>query len=99
MCFIALYSFQPSDSCRGFKIKKYVHRFGVTLHKIANPGHATHEDLTELIQQISPKTVIPVHGKHSHLLETNGIRCYFPELGATVMIEDMIAGKDALAST
>lgn len=63
------------------EVVKYCKAFSITRHSISNRGHANPEEISDLIERIAPKAVIPVHGFHTKLLDTKGIGAYYPQKG------------------
>lgn len=57
---------------------------------IGNGGHARPEDITDLIQQIQPKVVIPVHGRATSLLDSVGVSKYYPTYGETISLMKLL---------
>jgi mRNA degradation ribonuclease J1/J2 len=72
-------------------VKKYCNAYGIKAHSVSNRGHANPEEVTDLIERIAPKAVIPVHGFHPKLLDTKSVGAYYPYRGETVSIPSIIA--------
>jgi hypothetical protein len=77
------------------KLAQYLRTFGITGHAIGNKGHAAPDEIAELIEQIAPKMVIPVHTLHREQLDTRGVKAYFPERGESLSIPELLAAAVA----
>lgn len=77
------------------KLAQYLHTFGITGHAIDNKGHAAPEEISDLIEQIAPRVVIPIHTLHREQLDTRGVKAYFPERGATLSLSQLLAAAGA----
>lgn len=73
------------------KLAHFIHAFGITGHSIGNKGHATPDEISDLIERIAPNTVIPVHTLHREQLDTRGVKVYYPERGETISITELLA--------
>jgi hypothetical protein len=71
-------------------LEKYTAELNMNLHKIGTSGHASAHAITDLITRIAPKAVIPMHGGNPRLLDTGGIRAYYPEKGDSILVRDLI---------
>ncbi|CAG7636234.1 Ribonuclease J [Paenibacillus allorhizosphaerae] len=71
-------------------IGKIISTYGIVHHAIGNGGHASAADVSSLIEQIAPKTVIPLHSWYPKRLDTRGVPAYFPERGETAAVADLI---------
>jgi mRNA degradation ribonuclease J1/J2 len=74
-------------------VDKYCKAFGIKAHSISNRGHANPEQISDLIERIAPKAVIPIHGFHTRLLDTKGVGAYYPQEGETISIPAIIAAS------
>lgn len=57
---------------------------------IGNPGHASSQNILQMIEEVNPKVVIPVHGKYAHLLKSVRDNVYLPAYGEEVVIQNML---------
>lgn len=71
-------------------LQKWIDAFDIAYHNISNSGHATHQEISNLIEQINPRVVIPVHGKRPDLLDSKGIYTFFPTRGEETNIEHVL---------
>ncbi|MDF2723263.1 MAG: fold metallo-hydrolase [Paenibacillus sp.] len=69
-------------------LQKVIKAYGITLHTLSNGGHASPDDISELIERVAPRAVIPIHGPK--FLDSRGIPVYYPERGSTVAISDIV---------
>lgn len=72
-------------------VATYIEEFGMVLHNLAVDGHAYPNEISDLVEHIAPDVLIPVHGFNPRLLNTPGIRRYFPRKGETVTIPDILS--------
>jgi ribonuclease J len=61
--------FDEEGELRHDKLKKWMDQFGMPMCQIHVSGHATAHELKNLIKEIRPKTVIPVHTNHPELFK------------------------------
>nr|WP_246627494.1 MBL fold metallo-hydrolase [Paenibacillus solanacearum] len=86
-------------------IGKMISTYGIVAHTIGNGGHASAADVSDLIEQIAPSTVIPLHSWHPKHLDTRAVPAYYPQRGETAAVADLIGagvrrcGEDALPSS
>ncbi|RKN81980.1 hypothetical protein [Paenibacillus ginsengarvi] len=77
------------------KLAQFLDVFGITGHAIGNKGHAAPDEISDLIERIAPRMVIPVHTLHREQLDTRGVKVYFPERGETRSISELLAAAVA----
>ncbi|CAG7648013.1 Ribonuclease J [Paenibacillus solanacearum] len=71
-------------------LARFLQAYGIEGHSVSNKGHATPEEVSDLIEGIGPKAVVPVHTRHRKLLDTRGVRAYYPGRGETISITDLL---------
>jgi ribonuclease J len=66
-----------------WRVENWLKHFGLYPYEQAHAsGHAAGPEIRKLIQEISPKTVFPVHTEHPELFSTiKGMRVEMPEVG------------------
>ncbi|MBM7571350.1 MBL fold metallo-hydrolase [Aquibacillus albus] len=79
-------------------MQKWLKAFRISYHDISNKGHATHQEITNLVERIQPGVVIPVHGRTPFLLQTRGVAKYFPEYGETTTLASILSNQQLKAS-
>lgn len=70
---------------------RYVKEYGIIQHSISCGGHPRPEEISELVSQIAPKTVIPVHCWNPKGVSTPGVKRLFPERGDTFSVADILS--------
>ncbi|MCI3926895.1 MBL fold metallo-hydrolase [Paenibacillus sp. TRM 82003] len=73
-------------------LEAYLRAFGVQAHMYHSGGHAEPDEISDLIERISPKVVIPLHGRNCSQVDTRGVRCFLPERGETIQLKELIGG-------
>jgi mRNA degradation ribonuclease J1/J2 len=71
-------------------INKFLKTYGITGHSLTNGGHAHPTFISDLIERIAPKVVIPLHTRFPRSLDTKGIRAYYPEKGESLSIASLM---------
>ncbi|MCT2537120.1 MBL fold metallo-hydrolase [Aquibacillus koreensis] len=74
-------------------VQKWLQAFGVEYRNISNKGHASHQNVSKLVERIQPNVVIPVHGLVPSLLQVRGVAKYFPEYGETVTLNQLLSNQ------
>jgi len=77
-------------------LQKWLSEFQIDYHNISNSGHASHQDISNLIEQIDPRVVIPVHGKRPDLLESRGVPKYLPNYSKKISIENLLMNEQQI---
>ncbi|MCC2686804.1 MAG: hypothetical protein K0R75_3703, partial [Paenibacillaceae bacterium] len=71
-------------------VAKFLRRFGIAGHDLSNGGHAHPTAISDLIERIQPKAVIPLHSKHPRSVDTRGVKAYYPSKGETIAVKSII---------
>lgn len=79
-------------------LQTWLTAFNIRYHNISNAGHATHQDIIDLTEQINPKVIIPIHGNQPHMLKSNKENVYLPTYGEEVVIRELIQGEEKQAN-
>ncbi len=75
-------------------LHRWMTEFGVTYHYCATGGHAAPQEISELVQALRQKVVIHLHSVHPSLLDSRGIRKYYPGHGETIGLNQLVdAGR------
>jgi hypothetical protein len=69
---------------------KYLGKFGIAGRTLGNGGHAHPDALSDLIERIAPKVVVPMHTQHPKSLNTRGVPVYYAAKGETISIAELI---------
>lgn len=77
-------------------VDRFLKAYEIIGHAIGNKGHAAPDEISDLIERIAPKTVVPVHTRHRMLLDMRGVPAYYPYRGETISVSDMIAAAQRL---
>ncbi|MBM3229723.1 hypothetical protein FJZ26_04795, partial [Candidatus Parvarchaeota archaeon] len=67
-------------------LENWMKHFGVTFHKAHCSGHASKEDLADLIKAISPKLLIPIHTEKAEDFKKLHMNVRIPGIGKTMEI-------------
>jgi ribonuclease J len=69
---------------------RWLSEFGVTYHYCATGGHAAPQEISDLVEGIQPKVVIPLHSVHPTLFDSRGVPRFYPTYGETVELNQLI---------
>jgi ribonuclease J len=61
----------------------WLNHFQIPLVYAPSTGHASADDLFEIIRGVAPAVLMPIHSKFPELMEVEGIRRVLPEVGAS----------------
>ena len=67
-------------------LENWMKHFGVTFHKAHCSGHASKEDLAEIVKAIKPKLLIPIHTKSPAEFKKIHTEVKVPDRGGTIEI-------------
>ncbi|MFZ4451556.1 hypothetical protein [Salibacterium aidingense] len=71
-------------------LQNWLDEFQISYHNISTKGHAAPHEITKLTERIAPGVVVPVHGRHPHLVDSKSVKKYLPERGET-LTQDTLA--------
>jgi ribonuclease J len=61
-------------------LHNWLDHFGLEFHQMHASGHASGPELLEIVREIAPKVVFPIHTEHPEAFEKAGPRVRLPEL-------------------
>ena len=67
-------------------MKNWLEHFNLNFHQLHASGHAQERDLKEIVSQVRPKILLPIHTEHAHLFEdiAKGVDVRTLELASTI---------------
>ncbi|MBP3950192.1 MBL fold metallo-hydrolase [Bacillus suaedae] len=77
-------------------LNNWLKLYSVHYHYYGTGGHASPQDISNMIEAIDPKVVVPLHSIHPTVLNSKGIQKYCPAYGETMQLAKLI--KDDVGS-
>jgi ribonuclease J len=78
-------------------LRHWLTHYSVQYVYCATGGHAASHEISDLVEAVRPKAVIPLHSNHPTLFDSRGIARYYPTLGETTTVSQIIGTPVPLA--
>jgi ribonuclease J len=75
----------PLSEVQDEVFRNWLQRFSIKHHQLHASGHSSMEEIFEMIKEINPKKVVPVHTQHQGLFNQTG-KAVLPEKGKKIEI-------------
>lgn len=77
--------FEEDDVQEGV-FQNWIDSFELDLHQAHASGHASKDEIFQIVRRVSPKTLIPVHTQHADMFAKCGRTMRCPELGVPIRV-------------
>jgi ribonuclease J len=71
-------------------LRLWLTHFSIKYVYCATGGHAASFEISDLVEAVRPKVVIPLHSNHPTLFDSRGIARFYPTLGETAKLFNII---------
>jgi ribonuclease J len=75
----------PLSEVQDEVFRNWLERFSITHHQLHASGHSSMEEIFDMIREIDPKKVVPVHTQHAELFKETG-KAILPEKGKKIEV-------------
>jgi ribonuclease J len=72
-------------------LSRWLEELNISLNRCGNGGHPLPEEISDFVEKINPKVVIPIHSWYPDLLDTRGVKAYYPHRGETVVLDNLLS--------
>ncbi|MFD0681306.1 MULTISPECIES: MBL fold metallo-hydrolase [unclassified Paenibacillus] len=71
-------------------LHRWLKEFGVDYRYCATGGHAAPQEIADMAEAIDPRILIPLHSVHPTLLDSRGVKRYYPTPGESITLDQLV---------
>lgn len=77
----------PMSQVQDEVMKNWLDRFSLEYHQLHASGHSSMQEIFDIVKEIGPKSIVPVHTNYPDLFESVGPKTIIPKIGEKIELK------------